>query len=224
MNKEKILSKLNIKESYSYIKSLNLQKTESPYWGGKSSIFSELINEKKTPKVIIELGAFLGDSTITMAKCLKKNNIDCVIITIDTWLGSQEHWLKDKCNLLSLYDNFEYGTSSLYNKFITNVLHEEVNNYIIPMPTTTDVAFNVLLYNNIKADIIYVDADHDETVVYNDLIKYSKLLNDDGILFGHDINWSGVHKAVNRYCEESGKNYVSILDDNTNKIKFWRIK
>jgi predicted O-methyltransferase YrrM len=221
-HKTDILTKLNLKDPYKYIQSLNLLKTESPSWGGQCDIFSQLIDEYK-PRIIFELGAFLGDSTITMAKHLKKNKLDCTIITIDTWLGSQEHWIQNKCNLLHLYDNFEYGTSSLYNKFIANVIHENVEEYIIPMPATTDTAFDVLFNLGIKADMIYMDADHRESVVYNDLVNYSKLLNNDGIIFGHDINWQGVEKAVIHYCEENKKNYKSILDNKSDRIKFWQI-
>ena len=222
MIKQEILKSLNLKESYSYVKNLNLSKTESPTWGGKCDIFANLI-KKTNPKIIIELGAFLGDSTITMAKSLKENNINCVIITIDTWLGSQEHWRKDKCNLLHLYDNFEYGISSLYNKFITNVLLENVEDYIIPMPITTDTAFDVLNSLNIKSDLIYMDADHREDVIYNDLIKYSRLLNENGVIFGHDLDWVDVKKAVERYCNDHSKKYISVNDNIENKIKFWQI-
>jgi len=222
MIKQEILKSLNLKESYAYVKSLNLPKTESPNWGGKCDIFSKLIKEHK-PKIIIELGAFLGDSTITMAKCLKQENLDCVIITIDTWLGSQEHWRTDKCNMLHLYDNFEFGISSFYNKFITNVLLDGVENYIIPLPTTIDIAFDILNNLNIKADLIYMDADHREHIIYNDLINYSKLLNVDGVIFGHDINWQDVQNAVVHYCEENKKNYKSILDNKSSRIKFWQI-
>jgi len=222
MNKQEILNKLNLKESYAYVKGLNLTKTESPDWGGRCDIFSNLI-KKTEPKIIIELGAFLGDSTITMAKCLKQENFDCVIITIDTWLGSQEHWRKDKCNLLHLYDNFEYGTSSFYNKFITNVLSENVEDYIIPIPTTTDTAFDVLNSLNIKADLIYMDADHREPIIYNDIINYSNLLNEDGIIFGHDIDWVGVKNGVEKYCTNYSKNYIELYDNIHNQIKFWQI-
>ena len=189
---------------------------------GRCDIFSNLI-KKTEPKIIIELGAFLGDSTITMAKCLKQENFDCVIITIDTWLGSQEHWRSDKCNMLHLYDNFEFGISSFYNKFITNVLLEGVENYIIPMPTTTDTAFDILNHLNIKADLIYMDADHRESVIYKDLINYSNLLNNDGIIFGHDIDWVDVKNGVKKYCTDYSKNYIELNDNISNQMKFWQI-
>lgn len=222
MNKIEILKKLNLKDPYCHIKSLNLTKTESPLWGGKANIFNDIIT-KKRPKLIIELGAFLGDSTITMAKSIKQNGLDCTVLTIDTWLGSQEHWLQDKCNMLHLFDNFEFGIGSLYNKFATNVIHENVENYIVPMPTTTDTAFDIIKSIGLKADIIYMDADHRESVVYEDLIKYHILLENDGIIFGHDIDWIGVQNAVERFCLEQHKTYIKKEDSMENRIKFWQI-
>lgn len=218
-----IFNKLNIKNPYPYIKTLNIPYTESPNWGGNCKIFNDFVLEIK-PNLIIELGAYLGNSTISMAKSLKSNKIKGNIITVDTWLGSQEHWLKNKCDMLHVNDYFEYGISALYNKFCKNVLINEVEDYIVPMPATTNTAFEVLKELEIKADMIYVDADHDENILYCDLCNYTTLLNDNGIIFGHDINWIGVKNAVSKYCDNYKKQFTVYGDDTqNNKIKFWRI-
>jgi hypothetical protein len=223
MTKTEIFKILNLRDPYPRVKELNIKPFDGPLWGGKSDIFKSVIDEKN-PKIIIELGTFLGNSTITMAKHLKQNNINCVIIAVDTWLGSQEHWITDKCNILHLYKNFEFGISSMYDQFLTNVIAENLEDYIVPMPATTDTAYDVLLYYNIKADIIYMDADHRESVVYNDLLKYENLLKDGGLIFGHDIDWIEVKSAVDKYCKDKEKTYLEIMDSVENKIKFWRIK
>lgn len=221
MNKINILEKLNLKDPYNYIASLNIAGEISPDWGGKSKIFEELILES-TPKLILELGCFLGDSTITMANVLKKQNIEGVILTVDTWLGSQEHWLKNKCDLLHLYDNFENGISSLYNKCLRNIINAQVADYIVPVPTTTSTAFDIFLDLDFKFDMIYMDADHTKSVVYDDLNKYYKLLAKNGIIFGHDIDWIGVNEAVKQFCTENNLFY-DVYKDNDGVDKFWRI-
>lgn len=43
-------------------------------------------------KVVIDIGVWKGQSTITMAQSMKRNHIDGVVIAIDTFLGSHEHW------------------------------------------------------------------------------------------------------------------------------------
>lgn len=223
MIKQEILNKLNIRDPYPYIKTLNLNQIDGPLWGGKADIFEKIILES-SPKIIIELGSFLGNSTITMANSLKKHNIDGTIIAIDTWLGSQEHWLKNKCNLLHLHNNFEFGISSMYNQFCTNVICHGLENYIVPMPATTDTAFDILKEIKIFADVIYFDADHRENVIFNDLEKYSSILNTNGIIFGHDIDWPDVENAVTKYCKNTSKSYVALYDNIDNRKKFWRIQ
>jgi predicted O-methyltransferase YrrM len=221
MKSKELFEALNIKSPYNHIRSLSLEETPTPDWGGKSKIFSDFITNYK-PHSILELGSFLGDSTITMAKLLKENSIDGCILTIDTWLGSQEHWLKDKCNLLHLYDNFEYGISTLYNKCVTNIIKSEVEDFIVPFPTTTSTAYDVLFAVGMKFDMIYMDADHNENVVYSDLNKYCNLLNDGGVMFGHDIDWIGIKNAVELYCKDNGLTY-DVIQDNDGIDKFWKI-
>ena len=76
---------------------------------------------------------------------------------------------------------------------------------------------------NIKADLIYMDADHRESVIYKDLINYSNLLNNDGIIFGHDIDWVDVKNGVKKYCTDYSKNYIELNDNISNQMKFWQI-
>lgn len=222
MNKKNILHKLNIKDPYPYIKSLNLLPTPSPAWGGDANIFDRIITSVR-PKIIVELGTFLGGSTITMAKSLKRNNIDGIILAVDTWLGSKENWIRTECDSLHLYDNFEFGISGLYNKFVTNVIYENMEDYIVPIPSTTDTAFDVLKNINILADVVYMDADHREDVVYKDLVKYSDILTTNGIMFGHDINWQPVLSGVTKYCIDYNKTFIKEIDNTNNRVKFWQI-
>lgn len=222
MNKHGIYKKLNIKDPFPHVKKLDIRRTDSPNWGGKADIF-DLIITKNKPKLIIELGSFLGDSTITMAKSIKRNNLDCTIISVDTWLGSHEHWLTDKCNMLHLFNMFETGTSELFYKFLKNIIDEGLEDYVVPMPTTTNTAVEVFKSIGLKADLIYMDADHDEFVVYNDLVKYKDILSEDGIIFGHDINWQSIRNALTRYCKETNKSWIEHVDSTTNRIKFWQL-
>ncbi len=216
-----IYQRLNIKNPYNRIRANLLAFTPSQNWGGRSPIFEEYILETR-PKIILELGCFLGDSTITMANVLKKESLDSHIITVDTWLGSQEHWLQDKCNLLHEFSYFEYGIGTLYDKCLSNFIHKQVEDYIIPMPTTTDTAYDVLNSLGFKFDMIYMDADHRYDVVYSDLCKYYNLLNPNGILFGHDVDWEPVKNAVVMFSNEHNKRIETANDENGQE-KFWRI-
>jgi len=57
-------------------------------------------------------------------------------------------------------------------------------------------------------DFVYIDADHQEAAVYEDLEIWSPLISDGGLLGGHDYvslpSWPdlGVVRAVERFCED----------------------
>ena len=54
------------------------------------------------------------------------------------------------------------------------------------------------------ADLIEIDAGHDDDVVYQDLSHYWKLLRRGCIMFGDDwhANWPGGIMGVNRFVKE----------------------
>ena len=54
---------------------------------------------------------------------------------------------------------------------------------------------------DIQADLIYIDAGHEEEEVYNDIIWWNAKRLPNGIICGDDYGWpgviAGVHKAAN---------------------------
>jgi hypothetical protein len=72
--------------------------------------------------------------------------------------------------------NYNNGYPTLYHKFISNVILNDVQDIIYPFPYPSATAFKILnkLFNkhNIKADFIFVDGSHEEIDVYLDLYYY----------------------------------------------------
>ena len=208
---------LGLKNPYNRYKN-NTVKEFIHGWTGHHSFLKEIVELKK-PKTVIEVGSFLGQSAINMGAALKALNLESNILCVDTWLGSPEHWRNDKCNNLNLFNYFETGISTLYDQFIQNVIANKLEDVIVPIPNTSAHVYEILNWKNVKADLIYIDASHNENDVYDDITRYSKLLNPDGIIFGDDYSsWVGVKNAVTRY-----------MDDNKNKKfklnygNFWEI-
>jgi len=52
----------------------------------------------------------------------------------------------------------------------------------------------------IGADLVFVDAAHDEASVERDIRAWTARLTEHGILAGHDINWPTVRSVVERLC------------------------
>lgn len=166
-------------------------------WSGNSPIFEELIIEKQ-PEHIIEVGTWKGQSAITMGNCLRKLHLKSRIFCIDTWLGAIEFWTNsaDSADHDLMLKN---GFPQVYLQFLSNVIHHQLEDYIIPVPNTSNTSYKILQHLNIHADLIYIDASHEYEDVKQDINNYKNLLTTGGVLFGDDYSpiFPGVIKAVN---------------------------
>lgn len=162
------------------------------------------------PNVVIEVGSFLGYSAIKMAKEVKRLGLPTKIICVDTWLGSPEHYrmYKSKEDVRIGYKN---GYPTLYYKFISSVIQNDVQDVIIPFPYPSSIAYKILdkVFNeiDIKPDFIFLDGSHEEHDVHMDLYYYYQLLKDGGSIWGDDYEWEGVYKALNRFSQENSIQY-----------------
>jgi len=167
-------------------------------WNGKHPIFEELIMEKR-PQVVIDVGVWKGLSTTTLAQSLKKHGIDGCVISIDTFLGSPEHWDHNR-------DLFKrrHGYPDLYEQFMANVFHAELSDYVIPMPQLSHVAPRLLKKYGIQASLIHVDAAHEYEEVLRDAIAYWDILEPGGIMVGDDYHptWPGVVRAADEFAKK----------------------
>lgn len=166
-------------------------------WGSTDGVFSMLIDEIR-PKTIIEVGTWKGASAIHMAK-LSTAQIVCV----DTWLGALEFWRDrdDENRFLSL--NLKNGYPTVYYQFLANVVHSNCQDRITPFPQTSLIAARYFAEKQAQADMIYIDASHDEEDVAADLRAYWPLVRHGGVLFGDDYDtWQGVRSAVNIFAQE----------------------
>lgn len=199
------MNKINNK-IYDNFKPISLDITG---WHGTKSIFADLIDEVK-PQHIIEVGTWKGQSAITMAKHIKSNGLDCRITCVDTWLGALEFWTwmnETKERDLMLH----HGYPQIYYQFLSNVVHSGVQNIILPMPLPSSLAWKVIKET---AQLIYIDGSHEYDDVKSDCMNFWNLLDDGGIMFGDDISWSGVGRAV----KEVFPNFETVDDI------FWVIK
>lgn len=168
-------------------------------WYSNAEPMEDLIN-KHQPKIVIELGSWLGLSTRHIAKCLP---YDGHVFAVDHWLGSDEHQIETP----------EY-LPTLYQQFLSNVIHEELTEKITPVKMTTLEAVDYFLKNEIVPDLIYVDASHDEKSVYADLKAYFPLVKGHGIICGDDWGWGPtlpIQKAVQRFARKN-RLHVNVIN------------
>lgn len=157
------------------------------------------------PRIIIEIGVWKGGSTITLASALREFGLDGVVIAIDTWLGSSEHWLgQDLFGSL----NVTCGYPTLQRTFMANILDESLQDYVVPFPIDSLNAQVVAQKLKWQAQVIHIDAGHDFASVSNDINGWWKILQPGGILIGDDYRpegrWQGVQEAFDAFVAAEG--------------------
>ncbi len=195
MNKKQALEKLQIPDAFEGF----VPDKNSKLWGwnGELPLFGELIEETR-PKLIIEVGTWLGLSTATMARELKKQGLaDASILAIDTFIGSRVHW-EEMPETLEL----QHGFPTLYPRFLSNMMNAGCDDVVVPLPMTSSDAGAYLFSKGIRAELIYIDGSHEEHDVYDDAVAYWKLLAQGGVMFGDDWGYESVQKAVMRFSDE----------------------
>lgn len=146
---------------------------------------------KHNPKIVIEIGCWTGQSTIHMASLLPK---DGVLYAIDHWFGSSEHQPGQPF--------WSPVLPYLYQQFLSNVIHAQLTEKIIPLRMNSLDACEYL--DSIRADFIYIDASHDFHSVYEDLKAWYPAVKNHGILAGDDYDCPNVSAAVHKFAKEQG--------------------
>lgn len=156
-------------------------------------IYKMLIDHVK-PKIILEVGSYIGYSAIRMADYCKENNIeDFSVVCIDPWLDAG--WYPDHIQRL-------HGYPTVYFKFLNNVKSHNHQDVIMPLPMPAITAYKYLTKSDVKADLIYIDGSHEHDDVYLDFTRYYQLLNKGGVIYGDDWSWSGVQSGVEEGCKD----------------------
>lgn len=163
-------------------------------WNSYSPFFCEII-EKQRPQTIIEVGTWLGASAIHMAGICKSLGLSTKIYCVDTWLGAEEFWTRmagtEERDL-----KLKNGYPSVYFDFLGNVVEHGFQDVIVPVPNTSFIGSVILQHYGIKGDLIYIDGSHLYEDVKADIVAYRPLLTNGGTMFGDEIGWESVSRAV----------------------------
>lgn len=144
----------------------------------------EAIFKENTINTAIEVGCWLGLSTRHIATLLQPNG---KLYAIDHWLGSVEHQGLP-------------GLSTLYEQFLSNVIHAGLTNAIVPIRMNSLAAVEQIKLMGVVPDFIYIDASHDTDSVFADLNAWFPLVKGHGIICGDDWTWGSVRAAVEMFA------------------------
>ncbi|XP_073062452.1 uncharacterized protein [Primulina eburnea] len=166
-------------------------------WGSNMPVFEHLI-EKVKPKTIIEVGTFLGASAIHMVGLTRKLGLDTQILCIDDFRGWPGYY--DEGKGMRMVN----GDVMMLYQFMQNVVRENASDSIMFLSFSTNTALGGLCDWGVYGDLVEVDAAHDFHSAWVDINNAYKVLKPGGIIFGHDIVWVGVRKAVNIFARLHG--------------------
>jgi predicted O-methyltransferase YrrM len=171
-------------------------------WNSHDNVFRDLIVAVE-PRRIIEVGVWKGAASIHMAKIVRELDLRCEVLCIDTWLGSPEHFLADRDGDRYKSLRLLNGYPQLFYTFLSNVIRQEVANYIVPLPMTSESAIVILKKLSLKADIIHIDAAHEYDPALRDFRNYWPLLSERGVLIGDDyLAKRSVTRAADNFAQE----------------------
>lgn len=163
-------------------------------WNSRHRYLSEVI-ERTRPRFVLEMGVWKGASALWMASLLRDHGIDGVVIAVDTWLGSWEHWTDAMVS-------FDRGYPRLFAEFADNVLATQLDGHVVPLPLDSGNAAKLVLLEIGQVDVIHLDGAHDYEAVAFDLRKWWPVLRSGGTFIGDDYYDDGPWPDVKRATDD----------------------
>jgi MMP 1-O-methyltransferase len=156
----------------------------------------ELARDSPAEGTVVELGSYLGRSTICLALGVseRKDKFRSVI-SVDPHTGSEEHqpgaWAFKPETL-----NQQTGVIDTLPLFRANISRFGVSDIVeIWMMTSLQAAAHC----DDKVRLLFVDADHREEAVYADIVAWKEKLSEHGYVVLHDVgSWPGPTAVAER--------------------------
>jgi hypothetical protein len=175
-----------------------LQPERVKGWGSERTVFRRLMEEVR-PRVVVELGSFLGASATHMGAVARELGLETDIFCFDDFRGWPGFRSGDLADIRQ-----QNGDVMLMNQFMQNVVHRNLSGSVLPVPFGTVAALSSFCKWGIYADLIEVDASHDFHSAWADINIAFQLLRPGGVMFGHDYRTAadkrGVRRAVDLFA------------------------
>ena len=168
--------------------------------------------------VAVEVGVWRGLSASKIAGALQARGRGGVLFCVDTWLGAIEFWsgqFRSGSKGAELRDlELINDHPTVYWTFLSNMVHANVSEYIVPLPMPSRMAASLLgpQRAGVRADLIHLDAAHEYDDIAEDIAAWLPLLAPCGILLGDDYKpdrWPGVVRAVDELEKRHPELHVS---------------
>lgn len=181
-----------MKNPYDVARELKMKPLLSGWKNSTSPVLSEFA---AGAKIVVEVGSLLGASVAWMAK----TNPEAVFYCIDTWTDPG-------FPVPGPVPRDRFGAQMLYEQFLTNMVHEGIETRVSPVRATSTLGLKALAKSEVLADMVYVDAGHDYSECYVDLVYTLPILAPGAVIVGDDCNadFPGVEQAARLFAEQEG--------------------
>ncbi|MCQ4159388.1 class I SAM-dependent methyltransferase [Roseomonas sp. GC11] len=176
-------------------------------WNSTHPTLARLVQEVR-PRVILDVGVWKGASVNFLCQAMAKAGVEGAVIAIDTFLGSPEHWNRERPDRIFESLRLRHGLPGLYWQFLSNMVHRGLQDRVVPLAQTSENAAPILRRLKVKADLIHIDAAHEYEPVLRDARLFWGLLNKGGVLVGDDYPWASVARAAQAFAAEIGQELV----------------
>ncbi|MET4736715.1 putative O-methyltransferase YrrM [Bradyrhizobium japonicum] len=153
---------------------------------------------------ILEVGSWAGASTITWARAIKDLGLSGSVHCVDIW----EPYFDLEANKAEIYEKMnraaEHGV--IFEEFRRNIAAAGVEHIVTITKGNSRDILPILPENSYQ--IVFIDGSHLYADIYRDIIQAKRLVADDGIICGDDLELSveAVDQAAHR------KNLVDNVD------------
>lgn len=164
-----------------------------PGWFDFADFYLEMLDRARPGDIMVELGVWLGKSTIFMAQEAMRRKLDVQIYAVDIFDDTSYNYTESAKK--GIVDGF-YGSyhPRLKNQFLIHIFKARVDSLIrIKQCDSADAAKS---FKDGSVRFVFVDADHEYDAVCRDIDAWLPKLTPDGLIAGHDIAMDGVRRAV----------------------------
>ena len=156
-------------------------------------VYERYANTLRNGDVFVELGSFCGQSIAYLGVELANYSKDVEIYCVDTWQG-MEYGGGESDNL----NDHLRGLQDPYSHFLANI--KPITKNVWPIIGNTRDERCLGNFDDGEISILFIDADHTQTGLRQDLHNWYPKVRSGGIMAGHDYaKDNGVFLAVTRF-------------------------
>lgn len=168
-------------------------------WFDWEPLYDRAVETAPPGSTLVEVGVFCGKSLIYLARKARDADKGLRVIGVDTFQGSPEF---DGRVFFNDRPFSQAPSGALVSLCVSALTEHGVRDDVILL--MTDSLQAARLFNNASLHMVFVDADHTEEAVVDDILSWCPKVAPGGILAGHDYwDFPGVKSAVDRLIPDA---------------------